>query len=119
MRCYGGGSSVTVYVDNMRAGYGRMVMCHMLGDSETEVHAMADCIGVARRWYQGDHYDICLTKRSQAIKSGAVEISSRQAAAMRRRRRETGSLGSPEEAEIWVRATIRERRAGAAEGASA
>ena len=119
MRCYGGGSSVTVYVDNMRAGYGRMVMCHMLGDSEAEVHAMANCIGVARRWYQGDHYDICLAKRSLAIKSGAVEITSRQAAAMRRRRRETGSLGSPEEAETWVRATIRERRAGAAEGASA
>ena len=61
---------MTVYVDNMRAGYGRMVMCHMLGDSEAEVHAMADRIGVARRWYQGDHYDICLTKRSLAIKSG-------------------------------------------------
>ena len=107
---------MTVYVDNMRAGYGRMVMCHMLGDSEAEVHAMADRIGVARRWYQEDHYDICLAKRSLAIKSGAVEITARQAAAMRRRRRETGHLGRPEEAETWARSSLRERRSGAQAG---
>jgi hypothetical protein len=64
-----------VYVDNMRAKFGRMIMCHMIADDEVELHAMADRIGVARRWHQGDHYDICLAKRALAVKCGAVEIT--------------------------------------------
>ena len=69
---------MTVYVDNMRAAYGRMVMCHMIADTEAELHTMADRIGVARRWYQGDHYDICLAKRALAVKDGAREVSQRE-----------------------------------------
>ena len=61
-----------------------MIMCHMVSDSETELHAMADRIGVARKWYQGDHYDICLSKKRQAIASGAVEITSRELVRMRK-----------------------------------
>jgi len=64
-----------VYVDTMRAKYGRMIMCHMIADNEEELHAMADIIGVARQWYQGDHYDICLAKKKLAIAARAVEIS--------------------------------------------
>ena len=68
-----------VYVDDMRAPYGRMVMCHMLADSDEELHAMADRIGVQRKWHQKagtyrSHYDIALTKRALAVKFGAVEI---------------------------------------------
>lgn len=107
-------AAVTVYVDNMRSGYRQMVMCHMLGDSESELHTMADQIGVKRRWYQGDHYDICLTKRTMALKAGAIEITARQAAAMRRRRRETGELGLPGGAEEWLRRMLKERRTAAA-----
>lgn len=70
--------TVTVYVDNMRAAYGRMVMCHMIADTESELHAMADRIGVARRWYQSDHYDICLAKRALAVKHGAHEVTQRE-----------------------------------------
>lgn len=66
---------VTVYVDNMRARYRRMIMCHMIADTEQELHTMAQVIGVARRWYQGDHYDICLSKRALAVKLGAVQLS--------------------------------------------
>lgn len=72
---------MTVYVDNMRTGYRQMVMCHMLADSESELHTMADQIGIKRQWYQGDHYDICLSKRTLALKAGAIEITARQAAA--------------------------------------
>lgn len=111
------GAAVTVYVDNMRTGYRQMVMCHMLADSESELHAMADQIGIKRQWYQGDHYDICLAKRSLALKAGAIEISARQATAMRRRRRETGSLGLPGDAVAWVRASMRSRKDNAASGA--
>lgn len=67
-----------VYVDGMRARLGRMVMCHMLADTDDELHAMADRIGVARRWVQRDryglHYDIGLAKRALAVKNGAKEI---------------------------------------------
>lgn len=70
---------MSVYVDNMRAKYGRMVMCHMLADTDDELHAMADKIGVARRWHQKagtphSHYDICLSKRAVAVRLGAQEV---------------------------------------------
>jgi hypothetical protein len=114
---------MTVYVDDMRAQFGRMVMCHMLADSDTELHAMAVRIGVARRWHQApprhdSHYDIALSKRAAAIQAGAVEITWRQAGAMNMRRRVTGSLGRPEEAEEWVKEHFRVKAAArAAEGA--
>lgn len=94
---------MTVYVDDMRANYGRMIMCHMIADTEAELHAMADLIGVNRKWYQGDHYDIALSKRDIAIELGAIEITWRQAGCMCMRRRHTGDLGSPSEAIEWVR----------------
>lgn len=80
-----------VYVDNMRAKFGRMVMCHMVADSLDELHQMADNIGVARRWYQGPpvtrhaHYDIALSKRALAVSLGAIEIDIREAPAIARR----------------------------------
>jgi len=82
---------MSVYVDNMRAPFGRMVMCHMVADTIEELHAMADRIGVARRWYQGPpvtrrpHYDISLSKRALAIEAGAIEIEWREAPAIARR----------------------------------
>lgn len=71
-----------MYVDNMRAGFGRMVMCHMIADTPTELDRMADKIGVARKWkqYPGtsrEHYDICLSKRVLAVKAGAIEVTMR------------------------------------------
>jgi hypothetical protein len=68
-----------VYVDGMRASYGRMVMCHMLSDTEQELHEMAARIGVQRKWQQKagtphSHYDIALSKRALAVKFGAVQI---------------------------------------------
>ena len=53
-------------------------MCHMVADTEEELHDMADEIGVARKWYQGDHYDICLSKRKLAVEAGAVEVTRRE-----------------------------------------
>ena len=71
---------MTVYVDTMRAKYGRMTMCHMIADSGSELDAMADRIGVSRRWKQDsgtwrEHYDVCLSKRAMAVRAGAIEIS--------------------------------------------
>ncbi|MFJ5297444.1 DUF4031 domain-containing protein [Pseudomonas sp. NPDC088368] len=70
---------MTVYVDKEQIPYRRMKMCHMLADTEEELHAMADKIGIARRWHQfpgtvKSHYDICLSKRACAVQLGAKEI---------------------------------------------
>ena len=68
---------MTVYVDDMKAPFHRMIMCHMIADSEEELHRMADQLGLRRRWYQGDHYDISLSKRRLALELGARPISTR------------------------------------------
>lgn len=81
---------MTVYVDDMRAPFGRLIMCHMIADTEAELHAMAAHIGVARRWYQRDHYDIALTKRALAIAAGAQEITWRDCGLMMLDRRRQG-----------------------------
>lgn len=109
---------MTVYVDDMRAPYGRMVMCHMIADTDDELHAMAAAIGVARRWHQKpgtarSHYDIALSKREAAVMRGAVEITWRQAGAMTARRRVLGALGTPEAAIEWQRGFVAARRDGA------
>lgn len=83
---------MAVYVDNMRAKFGRMTMCHMLADTDEELHNMAQRIGVARKWHQypntvKSHYDICLTKRALAVQYGAVEIDLRDTARIVRDRR--------------------------------
>ena len=106
---------MTVYVDSMRANFGRMVMCHMIADTDEELHAMADLIGVRRKWWQAppkhdSHYDIAQTKRALAVEAGAVEITWRQAGSMCVRRRVTGSLGPPETAELWLEGHVRNRK---------
>ncbi len=83
---------MTVYVDRMRAPYRGMVMCHMLADSEAELHDMADRIGIARRWHQKagtahSHYDICRGKRVLAVREGAIEIGRGELARLLRRKR--------------------------------
>lgn len=77
---------MSVYVDNMRAPFGRLVMCHMWADTRQELFAMADRIGVARRWFQRpdsvglpgmtaswEHFDIAQSKRALAVAAGAIE----------------------------------------------
>ena len=92
---------MTVYVDNMRARFGRMVMCHMIADTLDELHAMADRIGIARRHFQdthsGPHYDISLSRRALAIQYGARDITLRQCAVMCMYRRRHGQLCKPDE----------------------
>lgn len=69
---------MTVYVDDVRHAYGRMVVCHMWADTQAELLAMADRIGVQRKWLQQPpkaswvHFDVCLAMKQKAIAAGAV-----------------------------------------------
>jgi len=65
-----------VYVDDYFADFRRMKMCHMIADTDEELDAMADRIGIERRWkHNGTHYDVYMSKRKLAIENGAIEIS--------------------------------------------
>ncbi|MBU9200147.1 DUF4031 domain-containing protein [Burkholderia multivorans] len=107
---------MSVYVDDMEAPYGRMKMCHLIADSDQELFAMADRIGVARKWHQKpgtaqSHFDIALSKKALALAAGAIPITWKQAGAMCARRRVTGELGKPEEAIAWLLAHHEARKA--------
>lgn len=82
---------MAVYVDMMNAPYGRMKMCHMIADSTEELNAMADKIGVARKWIQKaghphEHYDICQAKRQLAVANGAIVINRKDLATILNKR---------------------------------
>jgi hypothetical protein len=77
---------MAVYVDDMEAPFGNMIMCHMWADTEDELLGMADKIGVQRKWIQGHttlshgkarlaswvHFDIAQSKRMLAVRHGAI-----------------------------------------------
>lgn len=76
---------MAVYVDDMRAPFGRMIMSHMIADTRPELLAMADRIGVPLKWLQDagtyrEHFDICRKKRARAVYFGAIEITQRDLA---------------------------------------
>lgn len=69
---------MTVYVDDVRHRFGRMVMCHMWADRLSELLDMAATIGVDRRWLQQPpkagwvHFDVSLGMKARALAEGAV-----------------------------------------------
>lgn len=76
---------MAVYIDDYNATYGRMLMCHMIADTEEELDAMADKLGLKREWKQPSkgkrppHYDVCLEFKWKAISHfGAIPISSHE-----------------------------------------
>jgi hypothetical protein len=77
---------MSVYVDQPVHRFRNVMMCHMLADSPEELHAMADRIGMARKWYQHDastpHYDLSKEKRAAAVAAGAVEVNRRDLVAV-------------------------------------
>ncbi len=63
-------------------------MSHMMADSEAELDEFAARLGLQPAWRQGDHYDVSQSKRAQAIKLGASEVTARTLVKMRLKLRE-------------------------------
>jgi hypothetical protein len=74
---------MSVYVGVSMWPFGRMMMCHMVADHEHELDEMAEKLGL-RRWKQEPkstmgpaspvHYDVCKSKRAEAISLGAIPL---------------------------------------------
>lgn len=71
-----------VYVDDYRAPFGRMLMSHMMADTDGELEEMARRLGLKGRWKQSPHrhphYDVCASKRRRAIELGAQSVTCRE-----------------------------------------
>ncbi|MFI6856892.1 DUF4031 domain-containing protein [Streptomyces sp. NPDC050416] len=92
---------MTVYIDPPTwPGHGRM-WSHLVSDvSYEELHAFAERLGVPRRAFERDHYDIPAQRYADVVAAGAVEVSSREvvrllhAAGLRRPKGRAQSRGS-------------------------
>ena len=60
--------------------------CHLLADTEEELHEFAGLIGCRRSWChrasQYLHYDLTESKRDLAVRNGAVEVNRRELVAL-------------------------------------
>jgi hypothetical protein len=53
--------------------------CHLVSDASfEELHAFAAALGIPRRFFQGDHYDLPAHLRDRAVDLGAVPVSTRE-----------------------------------------
>jgi hypothetical protein len=83
---------MAVYVDEAKYPYGRMLMCHMVADTNAELLRMAEAIGVDKRHIQKagtayEHFDVSKGARAKAVNLGAIEVSSRDIGRMVLRRK--------------------------------
>lgn len=72
---------MSVYVDAAIHPWRGKKWCHLIADTEEELHAFAiGKLGLKRAWFQVkpegiDHYDITESKRDVAIMHGAIPIN--------------------------------------------
>jgi hypothetical protein len=71
-------SNVVVLVDDAVWPFRGKLWAHLVSDhSYDELHAFAARLGIPRRAFQGDHYDVPESVREQALLLGAQPVSSR------------------------------------------
>lgn len=86
---------VAILIDDARWWFQGRKWCHMVSDvSYDELLEFADDVGIPRRGFQGDHYDIPEEYRAAMIEAGAIEVESRE---LVRRLRAAGLRLSPNE----------------------
>lgn len=69
---------MAVYVDSIKRRYSILKTCHMVADTDKELHVMAKRVGCASNMHQPSgcpHYDLTLPRRRTAISNGAKVIS--------------------------------------------
>jgi len=70
---------VTVLVDAAIWPFEGRRWAHLVSDTSfEELHEFAVQLGIPRRAFQGDHYDVPTEYRERAIAMGAVSVSSRE-----------------------------------------
>ncbi len=70
---------MTVLIDEPRWWFRGRKWCHLVSDeSYDELHAFVAALGIPRRAFQGDHYDIPEEHRAAVVAAGAVEVESRE-----------------------------------------
>jgi hypothetical protein len=92
---------VACYVDALReypdAGLRFTVFCHLLADTRDELHAMADELGIPRRFFQDHpwrwHHDLPAHLRARAVELGAREVTMHEVGALLRQRRSALASG--------------------------
>jgi predicted metal-dependent HD superfamily phosphohydrolase len=96
-----------ILVDSARWRWRGQLWAHLISDrSYEELHGFAARLGIPRRAFQGDHYDLPSDYRDQAILLGATAVSSRElvrrlrAAGLRRR-------SGFDAARAWTEAVVR------------
>lgn len=82
---------MAVYIDDFYKTDGshfrRMKISHLIADSREELFAITDKLKLKRKYLQKEntsheHFDVCMSKRKEAIKLGAIEVSYRRLGAM-------------------------------------
>lgn len=70
---------MTVLVDAAIWPFEGRRWAHLVSDTSfEELHEFAVQLGIPRRAFQGDHYDVPTEYRERAIAMGAVSVSSRE-----------------------------------------
>ena len=70
---------MAILVDNAIWPWRDRLWAHLVSDeSYDELHAFAERLGVPRRAFQGDHYDVPSEARLAAIELGATPVSGRE-----------------------------------------
>jgi Protein of unknown function (DUF4031) len=86
---------MTVLIDEPRWWFRGRRWSHLISDATLdELHEFADLVGIPRRAFQGDHYDIPEEMRDDMVAAGAEVVESRE---LVRRLRAAGLRLSPAE----------------------
>jgi hypothetical protein len=100
---------VTVLIDEPRWWWRGRRWCHLVSDASLdELHAFTGALGIPRRAFQGDHYDIPEEHRAEVVEAGALEVPSRE---LVRRLRDAGLRITPAQRRAAVAAAARDAQA--------
>ena len=70
---------MAILIDEARWWHRGRKWCHLVSDvSYAELHAFVEPLGVPRRAFQGDHYDVPEEWRDAMIAAGAQVVESRE-----------------------------------------